>query len=121
MMSGSGTPKNLQTKFHRKAIVNNFFRERQYERLEGQEGWRLSTTKMNSEKKHQQEVERMAESEIVPNRHVSVSIFGGEIENKVDKYSQMGYFSSTFTYFKFLFSTTNTNFKKPLAGGGSRG
>ena len=54
----------------------------------------------------------MAESEIVPNRHVSVSIFGGEIENKVDKYSQMGYFSSTFTYFKFLFLHNEHEFQK---------
>ena len=31
-----------------------------------------------------QEVERMAESEIVPNRHVFISIFGQEIEEKVE-------------------------------------
>ena len=31
-----------------------------------------------------QEVECMAESEIVPNRHVFISIFGQEIEEKVE-------------------------------------
>ena len=33
-----------------------------------------------------QEVERVAKSEIVPNRRVFVSIIGQEIEEKVDKY-----------------------------------
>ena len=36
----------------------------------------------------------MAESEIVPNRHVFVSIVVGEIKEKVDNYSQSGYCSS---------------------------
>ena len=36
----------------------------------------------------------MAKSEIVPNRHIFVSNFGGEIEKKVEKYSKNGYCSS---------------------------
>ena len=42
--------KKLPTKLQWKAIVDNFHRERMYERLEGQEGRRLSATKMNSKK-----------------------------------------------------------------------
>ena len=52
-----------------------FFRVRYYDHLEGHEGRRFSATKMNSENR-QQEVERVAESKIVLNRHVFVSIFG---------------------------------------------
>ena len=36
-------------------------------------------------KTRRQEVDRVAESKIVPNRHVFVSIFGREIEEKVEK------------------------------------
>ena len=36
-------------------------------------------------KNRRQEVERVNESEIVPNRHVIISIFGREIEEKVEK------------------------------------
>ena len=36
-------------------------------------------------KNRRQAVERVAESEIVPNRHVFVSIFGQEIKEKVEK------------------------------------
>ena len=39
--------KKLPTKSQRKAIVDDFRRGRQYERLEGQEGRRFSATKMN--------------------------------------------------------------------------
>ena len=39
---------------------------------------------MNYEKRRQ-EVERVAESEIVQNRHVFISTVGREIEEKVDK------------------------------------
>ena len=60
----------------------------------------------------------MAESKIVPNRHVFVSIFVQEIEEKVKKYSQSGYCSFTITYLKNInFSATETNFEKPLTGG----
>ena len=50
MMSGTCTQKKLPMKSQRKAIVDDFRRGRQYERLEGQEGRRLSATKMNFEK-----------------------------------------------------------------------
>ena len=53
-------------------------------------------------KNHRQEGEQVAESEIVPNRHIFVSIFGGETKEKVDKYNKSGYFSSAITYFKIL-------------------
>ena len=36
-------------------------------------------------KNRQQEVERVAESEVAPNRHFFVSIFGQEIEENVEK------------------------------------
>ena len=65
-------------------------------------------------------MERVAESEIIPNRHVFVSIFGWEIEEKVEKYSQRGYCSYTITYLKKI-SATKMNFEKPPAGGGARG
>ena len=42
---------------------------------------------MTLEKNCEQDVERVAESEIVPNRRVFVSIIGREIEEKVEKYS----------------------------------
>ena len=45
----------------------------------------------------------MDEPEISPNRHVFVSIVDREIEERVDKYSQNGYCSSTITYFKKSF------------------
>ena len=51
------------------------------------EGWQFSATKTNFENLRQ-EVERVAESEIVPNRHVFVSIVGREIEEKVEKQSK---------------------------------
>ena len=52
----------------------------------------------------------MAESEIVPNRHVFLSIVGRETKKKVDKYSQSGYCSSIIFYFN-NFSVTKMNFK----------
>ena len=52
---------------------------------------------MNFEKRRLA-VERMAESKIVPNGHVFVSIFVWEIEEKMEKYSQSGYFSSAVTF-----------------------
>ena len=36
-------------------------------------------------KNHRHEVERVAESEVAPNRHVFVSVFGRETEEKVEK------------------------------------
>ena len=50
-------------------------------------------------KNSQQDMERVAESEIVPNRRVFISIVGQEIDGKVEKYSQSGFCSSTNTYF----------------------
>ena len=58
-----------------KAIVDSFQRGRQYERLEGQEGRKLSATEMNSEKLPAQGG-RVTGSEIVPNWHVFLSILG---------------------------------------------
>ena len=43
-------------------------------------------------------MEHVAESEVLPNWHVFVSIFGQAIEEKLEKYSQSGYCSSTITY-----------------------
>ena len=43
-------------------------------------------------------MERIAESELILNRHVFISIFGPENEEKVEKYSQSRYCSSTITY-----------------------
>ena len=85
-----------------------------YKRLEGREGWRFSTMKTK-------EVELVAESKIVPNWHVFVSIFGRETEEKAEKYSHSGYCSSTITYLKIKVSATKMNFEKPLAGGGTHG
>ena len=62
-------------------------------------------------KKCQQEVERKTESEIVPDWHVFVSILGKEIKEKLEKYSQSGYCSSTITNLKISFSTTKLYFK----------
>ena len=42
----------------------------------------------------------MAESKIVPNWNISVSFFGQEIKEEVDKYSESGYYSSTITDLK---------------------
>ena len=83
----------------RKAIVDDFCRGRQYERLEGQEGQRLSATKTNLENRWQ-EGERVAEYEMFQNWHVFVSIFGREIEEKVEEDSQSAYCSSTINYSK---------------------
>ena len=47
---------------------------------------------MNFEKRRQ-EVDRVAESEIVPKRNVFVPIVGQEIKEKVEKYSQTGYYN----------------------------
>ena len=49
------------------------------------EGLEFSATNMNFEN-FRQEVERVAESEIVPNRHIFLSIVGREIEENVEKY-----------------------------------
>ena len=49
-------------------------------------------------KNRRQEVKHVTESEIVPNWHVFVSVFGQEIEEKVEKYSQSRYCYSTITY-----------------------
>ena len=62
----------------------------------------------------------MAESKIVPNWNISVSFFGQEIKEEVDKYSESGYYSSTITDLKNIFSTTKMNSEKPPAGGGAR-
>ena len=73
-------------------------------------------------KNRRQEVERVVESEIVPNRHVFVSSFGQEIKEKVQKYSQIRYCSSTNTYFNNNnILTTKMNFDKLLEGGGACG
>ena len=53
----------------------------------------------------------MAESEIVPNWHVFVSIYGRRIEEKVKKYSKSGYCSSTITFFKSFLRNEN-DFRK---------
>ena len=63
----------------------------------------------------------MVESKIVPNQHVFVSIFGRELEEKVEKCSQRGYCSFTTTYLKIDFPATKMNSEKPLAGGGACG
>ena len=67
--------KRLPMKYQRKGIVGNFHRGCQYEQLEGKEGQKFSATKTNLENRRQ-EVERVAESKVVPNRHVFVYIFG---------------------------------------------
>ena len=71
-------------KFQRNAIVNHFSGGVSMSSLKGkkvgdypQRKWIL--------KNWRQEVECVAESEIVPNRHVFVSIFGYEIEEKLEK------------------------------------
>ena len=83
-MSVTRTPKKLSTKSQWKAIADDFRRTCQYERLDGHEGRRIFATKI-SLKNRQQEVERMAKSEIAPNWHVFVSISGWEIEEKMKK------------------------------------
>ena len=83
----------------REAIFEKNCRGRQYERLEGQKSQRLFATKTNLENLRQ-EGERVAEYEMFPNWHVFVSIFGREIEEKVEDDSQSAYCSSTITYFK---------------------
>ena len=82
-----------------KAIVDDFFRGRQYERREGQERQRLSATKTNIENRRQ-EGERVAEYEMLQNWHVFVSIFAREMEEKVEEDSQSAYCSSTLNYFR---------------------
>ena len=62
----------------------------------------------------------MTESEIVPNWHIFVSIFGRETEENVENYSQSGSYSSTITYLNFFLSATKMNFEKLPAGGGAR-
>ena len=87
MISGIRTQKELPTKSQRREIFENFCRGDQYDQIEGQEVLRFSATKTVSENR-QQEVERVDESEIVPNWHVLDSIFGREIEEKVEKWSE---------------------------------
>ena len=99
MMSGMCRQAKLLAKLQRKAIVDNFCRGRQYERLEGQKGQRLFATKTNLENLRQKG-ERVAEYEMFLNWHVFVSIFGQEIEEKVEEDSQSAYCSSTVNYFK---------------------
>ena len=65
-------------------------------------------------------MERVAESGIVLNLRVFVFIVGGEIEEKLEKYSQRGYCSSTINYFKKVVAT-KMDLKKTPAGGGARG
>ena len=83
----------------RKAIVADFCRGRQYERLEGQEGQKLSATKTNLENRRQ-EGERVAEYEMFQNWHVFVSIFVRETKENVEEDRQSAYCSSTINYFK---------------------
>ena len=71
--------KNLPTKSQQKAIVDNVCKRRKCTRLEGKEGQRLSATKINFKKPPAGGGAR-AESNIVPNRHVFIFIFGREIE-----------------------------------------
>ena len=56
----------------------------------------------------------MVESRIIPNRHVFVSIFSCEIEEKC-RSSQSGYCSSTITYFKKLLIHNENELKETLA------
>ena len=51
-------------------------------------------------------MERVYESEIVLIRYVFVSISGQEIEEKVEKYSQSGYCSSTRKMWTIIVSRT---------------
>ena len=62
----------------------------------------------------------MIESEIFPSQRVFISVFGREIEEKVDKYSQSGYRSSTITYL-IKKPAKKTNFEKPPAKGEAHG
>ena len=59
----------------------------------------------------------MAESKIAPKWHIFVSIVGREIEEKVEMYSQSGYY---YLFLKTNLSATRTNSEKPPAGGGAR-
>ena len=63
----------------------------------------------------------MDKSEIVPYRHVFISVVSQEIEENVNKYSQSGYCSFTITYKKTNLSATKMNSEKPPAGGGAHG
>ena len=72
-------------------------------------------------KNHQQEEERVAESKIFPNQRVFVYIFGREIEEKVEKYSQSGYCSSTITYLIIIIYPQRKRISKTPAGGRPRG
>ena len=60
----------------------------------------------------QQEVEFGDESEIFQNWHVFVSIFSREIKEKVEKYSQSGYYSFTISYLKIQFLRHDIEFRK---------
>ena len=61
-------------------------------------------------KNQRQEVKHVAKSKIAPNWRVFVIIFGQEIEEKVEKYSQSGYCSSTITYLKIISETKTCQF-----------
>ena len=63
----------------------------------------------------------MAESEIVLNRHVFVSIVGPETEEKAEKYSQSGYYFPLLLIKKKKLSAKKMSLEKPPTGGGSRG
>ena len=58
----------------------------------------LSATKTNF-KNRRQEVERVAEFEIVRNRHLFFSVFGRELEERLEEYIQRGYCFSAISYF----------------------
>ena len=66
-------------------------------------------------------MECVVEPEVVPIRHVFISIAGWEIEEKVEEYSKNGYCTSPITYLKNYLSATKMNFEKPPAGAGARG
>ena len=95
-MSGTCTQKKLLTKLQWKAIVDYFSGGVSISGLKCKRVGDSPQRKLIS-KKRWQEMERVAESEIVLNKYVFVSIFGREIEEKAEKYNQSGYCSSTIT------------------------
>ena len=121
-MSGTRTQKKLPMKSQRKSIVNYFSWD--VSSMSGLKGKRVRHSPQRKwiSKNRRQEVERVAESKIVPNRHVFVSILGGEIEENVEKKSRWVHIVlPLLLIFKINFSATKMNFEKPPAGDGARG
>ena len=90
MMSGTRTQKKLPIKLQQKTIVEIFTGGVSMSGLKGKRVGDYLQRKWIS-KNCPQDVERVDESKIVPNRHVFVLIVGQETEEKMEKYSQSGY------------------------------